>query len=151
MAEYTKIKTQTESVDPLTGEILITNTEQVIKCKSKEEFCMIFVQALPIVSKLTQAESNILVFMMLKADFYAEGEIGNRISYTNTFKAMLVKETGLSLETIKKAVTKLINKSLLLKAKNDRQTFYLNPKYFFQGNLGDRTKAISITTKYLLE
>lgn len=151
MAEYTKIKTTNEVVDPLTGEIIISNTEQIIKCKSKEEFCMLFVQALPIVSKLTQAESNILVYMMLKADFYNAGEIGNRISYTATFKKMLLDETGLSLDTVKKAITKLIKKELLIKAQNDRQTFYLNPKYFFQGNLGDRSKAIKITTKYLLE
>lgn len=75
---------------------------------------------------------------------------GNMITYNGVFKDQVMKRTGLKEGTIKNSLSNLVKKEMLLKDKN-KGVYYLNPKYFFKGKLGDRTKLIKRTIEYQLE
>ena len=102
---------------------------------------------------LSKAESNVLSVAWLMSSYYSDPEFkfpGNRISCDKQFRDIVHNKTGLAESTIKAAIASLAQKEMLLKDKEYKGIYYLNPDYFFKGKLSDRTKAIKQITEYII-
>lgn len=86
-----------------------------------------------------------------KYSTYNESDKGNCVLINTKVISDINKETDLSEQTIRNTICKLANKEthLLIKDKNHRATYYLNPKYFFKGALKDRAKVMKVVLSYI--
>ncbi len=131
------------------GEI-ITAEQTIVKKVNAEEFCQVYLKDSEDFSNLTGSEYRVLIQCWLFSNYYKDEKtdmIGNMITYNGFFKEQVIQRTGLKEGTIKNAISSLVKKGMLIKDKS-KGVYYLNPKYFFKGKLGDRTKLIKRTIEY---
>ena len=61
---------------------------------------------------------------------------------------MTAKNAGITTRSVDAALGSLSKKNLLIKDKDYKGIYYLNPKLFFKGKLSDRTKIIKHSIEY---
>lgn len=71
-----------------------------------------------------------------------------QIKVNKMIRDAIKDKTGLAESTVKNAFTSLVKKGLLLKDGEYKSIYYLNPKFFFKGNISDRTKLVKHTIEY---
>ena len=134
------------------GEILSAEIT-TIKKVTAEQFCQVYLKDNSEFYSLSKAESNVLSVAWLMSSYYSDPEFkfpGNRISCDKQFRDIVHNKTGLAESTIKAAIASLAQKEMLLKDREYKGIYYLNPDYFFKGKLSDRTKAIKQITEYII-
>lgn len=135
------------------GEI-ITAEQTIIKKVDAEEFCQVYLKDSIDFSELTGSEYRVLIQCWLFSAYYKDDKtelLGNMITYNGVFKEAVIQRTGLKEGTIKNCMSSLVKKNMLIKADNAKGVYYLNPKYFFKGKLGERTKLIKKVIEYQFE
>lgn len=137
------------TVSTETGEIISTDITTIRKCKDLEEFCQIYLSDYEEFSNLSKAEHNVLVLCWKYSAFYKDLNLpGNKITFDKQLKDIIKEKTGLAESTVKNSFTSLVKKELLLKDGEYKSIYYLNPKFFFKGNISDRTKLVKHTIEY---
>lgn len=132
---------------------LISAEQTIVKKVNAEEFCQIYLRDSEDFSTLTGSEYRVLVQCWLFSTYYKDEKTdmpGNMITYNGVFKDQVMNRTGLKEGTIKNSLSSLVKKEMLIKDKN-KGVYYLNPKYFFKGKLGDRTKLVKRVIEYQFE
>lgn len=132
------------------GEIISAEITTIRKV-SAEQFCQIYLQDNSEFYKLSKAESNILAVCWLNSFYYEDKDIkfpGNKIVCDASFKGICSQKTGLADSTIKNGLSTLVKKEMLIKDKDYKMVYYLNPRFFFKGKLSDRTQVIKHYTEY---
>lgn len=132
---------------------LISAEQTIVKKISAEEFTQIYLKDNEEFYSLSKAESNILSICWLLSVYYSDNTLnmpGNKITFDKSFKTVIEQKTGLKSSTIYNTMASLVKKEMLLKNKDEKGTYYLNPKFFFKGRLTDRTNLIKRTIEYQL-
>lgn len=137
----TRIFTE-NNVDEQTGEI--TPTRWITKeVKNQEHFMRTYIQDLGVLAKCSKAEQSV-VLCCLKYVSYST----NELLLNSSRRKELVGCTGLSINTINTAISRLYKKNIFVK---DITGNYLNPKLFFYGTDLDRSKIIDLTLRYIIK
>lgn len=130
---------------------LISAEQTIVKKISAEEFTQIYLRDNEEFYSLSKAESNVLSICWLLSIYYSDETLclpGNKVTFDKSFKTTVEKKTGLKSSTIYNTMTSLVKKEMLLKNKDEKGTYYLNPKFFFKGRLTDRTQLVKRTIEY---
>ena len=117
-----------QKINNETGEIVERETV-IVKKEEKEEFVRFFIDSIDKITgaKLTGTEHNVL-YKLLKFTI----NNSNLLFYNKEMRTMIAKELGISTDTVRKAVDKLVKKGLIEKPK--RGMYYLNPIHFGRGD-----------------
>lgn len=130
------------------GEIISAEIK-TIKTVTAEKFCQVYLEDNEEFHKLSQSEYRVLSMCWRYSIYYSDLNYpGNKVNYDKQFKDLIMEKTNLAESTIKNAFTTLVKKEMLLKDKNYKGIYYMNPKYFFKGSLSDRAKVIRHTIEY---
>lgn len=140
---FTKINhSELRTININTGEIVSAVTE--IKCDSIDTFIFCFLNSIKEITHLDGNSIRVLLWCWKFSSFNLSLPTGNRIHNDATFRDEIRTMGGdLTDSVINKAFSILSKKRLLIK--QGRGSYILNPKYFFKGNLSDRSKL-----KYIL-
>lgn len=115
---------------------------QTVKNEVTEEFTQLYNRDGPI-KTLTVSEYKVFIQICFEVPFYRERDgYGNRIVTNRKFTEKIKEESHLEISAIKKALTTLSAKEVLLKDQDFRGVYYLNPLYAFKGKPSDRLKLI---------
>ena len=132
-----------EFVDPRTGELVelpIIKTVPYV-ANSREEFYLVYASFIGLIVENTFEKAEIQVYAYL-LQYYGAGK---PFALIKSIKEDIAKITNLKVGTIDNVLqtlrTKPENPVLFRTAKS---TYVLNPRYAFQGNSTDRTKAMKI-------
>lgn len=134
------------------GEILSSEIK-TIKKVSLDQFCQVYLQDNEEFYCLSKAENNVLSVCWRYSIYYDDKELdlpGNKVTVDKQLKDIIMQKTKLAESTVKNAFTSLVKKDMLIKDKNYKSVYYLNPKYFFKGALSARTKSIKHSIEYQL-
>jgi hypothetical protein len=130
---------------------LISADIVTLKRVSPEEFCQIYLKNNDVFFRLNKAESNLLGFCWYYSVYYTDVKMecpGNQIVFNKQIREIAKDKTGLSEGTIRNTLVSLVEKEMLLKDDKFRGVYYLNPRFFFKGRIGDRTKLIKQVVNY---
>lgn len=132
------------------GEVISAEIKTIKKIPL-DEFCQIYLRDNEEFYCLSKAENNVLAMCWRYSIYYDDKELnlpGNKITVDKQLKTIIQQKTGLAQSTIKNAFTSLVRKDMLIKDKEFKSIYYLNPKYFFKGTLTARTKSINHYINY---
>lgn len=130
------------------GEVVSAEITTVKKV-SMEQFCQIYLEDNADFYNLSKSEYSVLAMCWKMSSYYDDSPIpGNKVYCTKDFIDKCMITCQLQLSTVRNALTNLVKKSMLIKDKDYKAVYYLNPKFFFKGKLSDRTKVIRHCTEY---
>ena len=124
-----------------------------IKRIDADKFCQVYLRDNDEFFKLSKAEMNVLAVCWQYSLYYDDDMLqcpGNKILFDAQMRDLIKEKTGLAMSSIKNSMVSLVNKDMLIKDDKYKQVYYLNPKYFFKGQVSKRTKAIRVYTEYIL-
>lgn len=142
---------QTESIDCSTGEIK-TVTREIIKKVKPDEFIQVYLEDMSGLMKIaSKSEIQVLFWLWKFSSFASEAQLGNMVVVTKFVKSKISESTGMSDSNIRKVLSVLKSKSLLISTKElGRGSFYLNPQYFFKGPLKERANCYKQVVSYII-
>jgi len=125
----------TEVVDLETGEVVESNVKHhKYIANSKEEFLLLYVNALPIFRGISNPAKSVYAYLLEKYNAKAVFEVGSGM------RGLMSKELQFANSTIANALTELVETKLLYsKAKG---LYQINPRYAFKGSTADRNEAL---------
>lgn len=101
---------------------------------------------------LTKSEYAVMVQCWRASVYYPElvdeNLPGNKVTTDKQFKDIAAKNANITVRSVDSALSSLAKKNLLIKDKNYKGIYYLNPKLFFKGKISDRTKIIKHSIEY---
>lgn len=131
----TKITQTTEVVNVDTGEVIETNVKKhSYIANSKEEFFLLYVNALPIFIGLSHPAKTIYAYLLKDYTSKTLFEIGSGL------RGVMKEQLGIASSTIANALTELVEHNLLYSPK--RSMYQINPRYAFKGSTSDRNEAL---------
>lgn len=145
---------QKETIEFGEGGEILKGSIQTIKKVNAEEFCQVYLRDNEEFYQLSKAEANVLAVCWAKSIYYNDPEFeqpGNLVLFNNTHRDFIKQKTGLADSTIKNAFSSLVKKEMLIKDEKCKSQYFLNPKYFFKGQISTRTKLIEKTICYEVE
>lgn len=118
-----------ETIDNMTGEVLVTEIESIRKLPQTPDFVMTFTQDIGFIANISGAASKLLFGILVKIDRQ------NEIILVKEVKEAIAEQVGIKLSTINKLVTELYQAKVLLKKdEKSRSAIYtINPYYFGKG------------------
>lgn len=123
------------TIDSATAEIIDSNVKKhTYIANSKEEFLLLYVNALPIFINLSNPSKTIYAFLLKDYNSKSVFEIGAGL------RTLLSKQLGFAPSTIANALTELTVCKLLHSP--SRSLYQLNPRYAFKGSTLDRNDAL---------
>lgn len=122
----------------LQGEWFILN-ESIKTFFGVADSTIIYESLIPILGKLALSTQALMPYLLFKADNL------NRITLVKHKIEELSKEASLAVSTIKKSITDLVKKDILIKRGSG--VYLINPKYYWRGTINNRKKSL----KYILE
>jgi hypothetical protein len=138
-------------IDTQTGEIIGGKIE-FVDYKKQDEFIQDYVHLnIASVMKLTKVEHQVLAACKLVSLNIrcAPKDMGNPVSLGNGMVSNSIAEMcGIKVKTVYKAMNDLVKLGLIFKNEKYKGSYYLNPKYFFAGCLGDRNRLVKTTVTH---
>lgn len=133
------------------GELVFLDIKTVKKVTA-EKFCQVYLEDNEEFHKLSQSEYRVLSMCWRYSIYYSDLNYpGNKVTYDKQFKDLIKSKTDLADSTIKNAFNTLVKKEMLIKDKDYKGIYYMNPKHFFKGSISDRAKVIKHTIEYELK
>jgi hypothetical protein len=147
------VEKQTIKVD---SDGVIINTDTVIettKHVTHDEFIQVYLQDITgLMGIASKGEFFVTLWLWKMSSFLGKdstSNFGNMVTVGEAARDIIRQETGLTLGTIKNIIAGLVQKGIILKTKY-RATYYLNPKYFFKGDLKARAQAYKRVQNYVI-
>jgi hypothetical protein len=134
------------TIDYDTGSLKEERVHTLIK-KTTPEFIMLFTQTSYSLrqANLTSAQSKLL-FEVLTGGYILRD---NRIDLSSGARDAIVANTGLSRNTVNKAIAKFVSEDLIIREAGKRTGHILNPYIFGKGRFQDLEKLrLEVTTEY---
>lgn len=141
------LEIQKINLDAETQEIISAEVKTVRNVKA-ERFIQCYLQDNIEFYRLSKAELNILAVCWEKSTYCDDDNIGNKITYNKDLSTTIIEKTGLKEGTIKNTMSSLVKKEMILKSTKFKGIYFLNPKYFFKGQISSRLKLIKKYTEY---
>lgn len=114
-----------------------------------EKFCQIYLEDNPDFYNLSKSEYSILAMCWKLSSYYDDSPIpGNKVYCTKDFIDKCIATCNLQASTVRNALSSLAKKDMIIKDKDYKAVYYLNPKFFFKGKLSDRIKVIKHCIEY---
>ena len=137
-----KIKTERTTnnyIDSETGELLgqdldIKHTKILVS--SEEQFAVIYSDIITAMEGLSTPTKTLFTYININT---------NEITLVKHKIEQLSKEADIAVSTIKKSITDLVKKGILIKRGSG--VYLINPKYYWRGTINNRKKSL----KYILE
>lgn len=131
------------------GEIVSADIT-TIKKVSYGEFMQVWLKDNQEFWDLTKSEYAVMVQCWGASIYYPELiELpGNKVTADKQFKDIAAKNANITVRSVDSALASLSKKNLLIKDKEYKGIYYLNPKLFFKGKISDRTKIIKHSIEY---
>lgn len=135
----TKSSSEYSLLDKSTGEILEYRQTKKVKLG---DFIQVYFASCPEIMKLNGVFIKVLVCIWRYSTYNPSNETEGNLICNNLMFKRYCKEEGLECSdaTIDNAFCKLNKEGIIIK--QCRGTYMLNPKYFFKGSLGSRTKIL---------
>lgn len=146
--EYT-IDTETGELQPIYGQQEIKQTRIYT---TKEEFIQVYLNDISgLLNIASKTELQILMILWKYSSYNEEDNKGNFVIINPKIIADISISTGVKEQSVRNALSSLIKnpKKPLIKDKQFRATYYLNPVYFFKGALKDRPKVMRYVLEYV--
>lgn len=133
------------------GEIISADIT-TIKKVSYGEFMQVWLKDNQEFWDLTKSEYAVMVQCWRASIYYPElideNIPGNKVTADKQFKDIAAKNANITVRSVDSALSSLAKKNLLIKDKDYKGIYYLNPKLFFKGKISDRTKIIKHSIEY---
>ena len=133
------------------GEIISADIK-TIKKVSYGEFMQVWLKDNQEFWDLTKSEYAVMVQCWRASVYYPElvdeNLPGNKVTADKQFKDISAKNANITVRSVDSALASLSKKNLLIKDKEYKGIYYLNPKLFFKGKISDRTKIIKHSIEY---
>lgn len=133
------------------GEIISADIT-TIKKVSYGEFMQVWLKDNQEFWDLTKSEYAVMVQCWRASIYYPElvdeNLPGNKVTADKQFKDITAKNANITVRSVDSALSSLSKKNLLIKDKDYKGIYYLNPKLFFKGKISDRTKIIKHSIEY---
>ena len=123
-----------------------------IKKVSYGEFMQVWLKDNEEFWDLTKSEYSVMVQCWRASLYYPElvdeNIPGNKITADKQFKDITAKNAKITVRSVDAALASLTKKNLLIKDKEYKSIYYLNPKFFFKGKISERTQIIKHSIEY---
>ena len=130
-----------ETIDHQTGEVIMSEIK-FIKNVDSENFIMVFLNDMSGLFSIKGEMEQLMLTWMWKNS----GWNNSPVVIDKFIKEEISKERGVKVQSISDALTRLVNKDILVK---NRRLFYsLNPKYFFKGDRKGRDEILKLSVEY---
>lgn len=142
-----------ESSKIVDGEI-VEYESSLIKKISAESFIQVYLEDMSgLMNICSYSEYKVLAYLWKNSMYYPEGskDFGNRVMLSKYDIESLSSLVSVSTGSIRNIITSLTKKNLLLKRSGYRGNYYLNPMYFFKGQMTDRLKSLKFNIEYVCE
>lgn len=135
-------------VDPVTQEILEID-QTFIRNVSYDKFIQVYLEDITGILKISsKGELQVLGELWKISQVTEEEDIGNKIVVEGDMLDKISTKLGTSVPTVRNLISRLKFKGLLIPHKKRRGIYYLNPQYFFKGELKDRIKKVKLSLEY---
>ncbi len=138
---YTHIS---ETVNNVTGEVVSTKKDEVIRREKTPQFIMLFTEGAPdlVKANLTKSQSHVLWKILEKYT-----HTGNSLKITTATKKIMAKELNLTLRTVGAYIRVLIHKNVIQELDiYGSKDYFLNPHIFGRGEWNNIKKLRYETT-----
>ena len=142
MAKISKVFTK-ETVDHLTGEVKTEETIFIKHVDNKEQFIRTYIQDIGALAKCNKAEQSTLLCCLKFLEYNT-----NQFILTPSRRKDICECSGLKLNTVNTAISKLMEKNILIS--QESWTYLMNPKIFFFGTDFERGAVIKATMVYII-
>ena len=150
--KFLKIMIEKEQIKVDENGEIVSADITTIKKVSYGEFMQVWLKDNQEFWNLTKSEYAVMVQCWRASIYYPElieeNLPGNKVNTDKQFKEMTAKNAGITTRSVDAALGSLSKKNLLIKDKDYKGIYYLNPKLFFKGKLSDRTKIIKHSIEY---
>jgi len=142
MAKLTQVIKE-QKVNAVTGEVLEQHSISVVRMDREPDYVKLYLNDIMKLNDLPASSSSIL-FRILNRMGY-----DNKVVLVNEIKEDIAKEVGTSYDTVRKRITELVKKKILLPSgRKERSAVYIvNPSIFARGKWED-VKRIRLTVEY---
>jgi predicted transcriptional regulator len=125
----------TEIIDCETGEIIESNVKHhTYIANSKEEFLLLYVNALPIFRGVSNPAKSVYAYLLERYNAKTVFELGGAM------RGLMSKELHFASSTIANALTELVESKLLYS--KSKALYQINPRYAFKGSTSERNEAL---------
>ena len=134
-------------------DVIVSETLEYIKTVKKDEFIQIYLEDMSGLLKInTKSELHVLAWLWKLSSFVPNEStiIGNIVNTGKIVRDIISKNTGFTDGSIKNIIGQLVKKKLLITS-DYKASYYLNPKYFFKGDLKQRVKCFKLSLKYNIQ
>lgn len=136
-------------VDQFTGEIISSEITNIKFVKDTDEFIQVYLKDMSgLTGVTTHGEFKTLLWIWKFSKYIQDGDVGNTFMVSGPFFKALQEKSGIKENSARNYICSLSNKGILIKSKEFRSVYYLNPKFFFKGVLSDRTKCLTSVIQY---
>lgn len=137
-----------------TGEVISSNSVHSVNVfkttKSVDEFIFTFLEDLSAFYRLdNKTDIRLLAELWKMFPLLKKGEAESQMAILRSHKLALAEKIGVTLNTIDKTISKLVDRGLLFR--RGRSIYALNAQFFFKGHLNDRLKTIKFQLNYDIE
>lgn len=138
-------------IDITTGEILF-QAKDIVRRVNVDDFIQVYLKDMSgLMGIKNMAEYHILVWFWKFSRFPDANSKANYVSLDAILLSKIREETGLKDQSIRNSICSLAKKNILIKDKNMRGIYYLNPNYFWKGKISENTKNLKLSFDYKFE
>ena len=125
----------TEIINYETGEIIESNVKHhTYIANSKEEFLLLYVNALPIFRSVSNPAKSVYAYLLERYNAKTVFELGGAM------RGLMSKDLHFASSTIANALTELVEAKLLYS--KSKALYQINPRYAFKGSTSERNEAL---------
>lgn len=130
-------------VDSQTGEVKEETTTFVQYCKNKEDFIFVFLNDMSGFLNIRNGiESHILAYIWKNSTKAKDDSLGNEFVLNSSIVKRMAEYASIKEQSVRNTLSSLCKKGIIIKGKEGRGLYYLNPKLFFKGNPNEREKCV---------
>lgn len=123
-----------ELVDKVTGEVISTTIENIVKQKfvnGNDRFFMLFSNTLEIMKELDKVSLLVLLYFGIEAT-----EVDLKFTATKFYKKKASLKLGMAYSTVVNAIQRLYRSDVIRRV--DNGIYIINPEYFWKGTMNKR-------------
>lgn len=137
-------------VDYNSGEV-VEHTADIVKVRrvNSDAFVNVYLDDMSgILNVKSKTDLRILAWMWKFSSFPTDECPGNCVFLCDMLMERIEKDLKISRQTIRNCICNMSKSGILIKDRNHRATYYLNPKYFFKGRVEDLPRVRRVLLKY---
>lgn len=128
----------TQVVDSETGEVLDQSVKKIKVVTNSDDFALIYASIWDKIIGSDLSKSDLELFAFLVKNY----SDGTPFSISNFIKQQVANKSNKSVTSYNKSTNSLLNANFIVRVKDSKRVYLINPRYVFKGSTKMRKKAL---------